>query len=802
MGLLYRSMLRHLKRHAVQTVLTLAVTALFTGLLSAMFFFASGFGAMLRENALAKVGEYHYCYYVPSESGSRAVLEWMAEELPENRWFSQVVLTEEGEELRLYLTVAAPGIFMSRRMDKIFTAFVQRYYAETKDMLTMGHADNLDLLVSCGDLNRESGIYSLMAVFFLAFALIAVMSVLTLAAVYGVSAAQREKEFALLAGIGAEGRQLKGLVLAESVFYIAAGIPAGLLLGAALFQAGKGTIDRILYAVGYPPVRLALSLPFGLALACSAAGVILLSGLLPARKAAVVSPMRLLAGEEMYKLERFTAKSRHPRRKFGVERNYDSEEGWAGRRLCPGGQGGDCAVGRPCPEAQGGDCAGGRPCPGAQGGNCPGEGDRQPRRGARVEAWLAYKSWRRFRRRYRPVLLALSATFALCFVPGGVETYFSQVLEMAGEGFDYNISVELHGESLEKVDELARGIVASTGGQLAAVRKARFHLQTSLPLSEEAETSGFLTGGMLPDILLVSPGEELWAEICRDNPAMSAPAEGVRGIFAIGNRKWQDPDGILHRGEPFAVKEGDVIPVYGSGDVPGQAAFEILIGGVARNVPLFLDTEPGSRAIVLVSEDTFLQVEAQQLYMDGEPGLHHVSLRGMCADAGETERISRECIGGQQQVEGFVVNHEESLRRQETVGAGLQFLCAAFIVLLSAAAVCGDFTVSWAVQMSRKGEYAVLSSIGMKPEEIQKMRCWELLFQGAFAVLAGIPAGILCHYAVLRVYSVEYRLDWRFPWQGVGMGLALLGLQILVVEIVLRAQKAHGDTRTPDRPRD
>ena len=193
MGLLYRSMLRHLKRHAVQTVLTLAVTALFTGLLSAMFFFASGFGAMLRENALAKVGEYHYCYYVPLESGSRAVLEWMAEELPENRWFSQVVLTEEGEELRLYLTVAAPGIFMSRRMDKIFTAFVQRYYAETKDMLTMGHADNLDLLVSCGDLNRESGIYSLMAVFFLAFALIAVMSVLTLAAVYGVSAAQREK---------------------------------------------------------------------------------------------------------------------------------------------------------------------------------------------------------------------------------------------------------------------------------------------------------------------------------------------------------------------------------------------------------------------------------------------------------------------------------------------------------------------------------------------------------------------------------------------------------------------------------
>lgn len=762
MGLLYRSMLRHLKQHAVQTGLTLAVTALFTGLLSALFFFASGFGAMLRENALATVGEYHYCYYVPLESGSRAVLEWMAEELPEDRWFSQVVLTEEGKELRLYLTVASPSIFMSKRMDKIFTVYAQRYYAGTKAMLTMGHANNLDLLVSCGDLNRESGIYSLMAVFFLAFALIALMSVLTLAAVYGVSAAQREKEFALLAGIGAEGRQLKGLVLAESVFYIAAGIPAGLLLGAALFQAGKGMLDRILYAVGYPPVRLALSLPFGLALACSAAGIILLSGLLPTRKAAVVSPMRLLAGEEMYKLEKSNAKSRRPKRKSAKRRDYYSEEGGIGDRLCLRAQGGDCSD----------------------------PGDRQPRKGAGVEAWLAYKSWRRFRRRYRPVLLALASTFALCFVPGSVGTYSSQVLEMAGEGIDYNISVELRGESLERVDELAREIVGSTGGQLAAVRKARFHLQTLLPLSEEAQTSGFLTGGMLPDILLVSPGEELWAGICGDNPAMAASEEGVRGIFVIGNRKWQDPDGILHRGEPFAVKEGDVIPVYGSGDAGGHAAFEILIGGVARDVPLFLDTEPGSRAIVLVSEDTFLQVETQQLYVDGEPSLHHVSLRGMCADAGETERISRECMDGQQQVAGFVVNREESLRREEAVGKGFQSLCAAFIVLLSAAAVCGDFTVSWSVEMSRKGEYAVLFSIGMKPEEIRKMRCWELLFQGAFAVLAGIPAGIFCHYAVFRVYSVEYRLDWRFPWQGAGMGLALLGLQMLIAEAVLRAQEA------------
>lgn len=66
------------------------------------------------------------------------------------------------------------------------------------------------------------------------------------------------------------------------------------------------------------------------------------------------------------------------------------------------------------------------------------------------------------------------------------------------------------------------------------------------------------------------------------------------------------------------------------------------------------------------------------------------------------------------------------------------------------------------------------------------MRYWELLFQAASAALAGLPAGILCHYAVFHIYSMEYGVEWRFPWQGLGMGLALLAAQILITEVALR----------------
>ncbi len=744
MGLLYRSVFRHLKQHAVQTGLTMAVAILFIGLLAVIIFFAAGFGTMLRENAIETVGSYHFCYCTPVEADSRVILERMEEALREDEWFSEVILVEEEGKLCLFLTVKSPGIFTSIKMDKILDRFVEQYHAERKSVLIMGHAHNLDLLASYGDLNRENGLYSFLLVFFMAFFMIAGISVLTLTGVFGVSASQREKEFALLASIGADSRQIKGIVLLESAFYIGLGIPGGLLWGNALFWMGKAQFDTLCNALGYPSVRWVLSLPFCIVLVVSAAGIILLSGMLPARKASVVSPMRLLAGEEMFISEessqigkRRLVKKRHPAGKSGGRNFYGGGKAvlfWE----------------------------------------------------AWVEAWLAYKSHRRFHRRFRPIFLVLSATFALCFVVSGVGQFSFQAMEMTKEGLDYNISVELYGDSLEKVDALAREIIISTEYELEAIRTARFELQPPWPLSEEAEASGFPGGGALPDILLVGADEALWEELCAKNAVDLDAVKGTQGIFVNENRRWSDSEGSIYQGKPFEIKKGDEISVYSSRneEADGQAVVEIQIMGVAEDVPLYLKTEPASRMVVVVEEEVFLQMEA--LRSDRELGIHHVFLRGICEDAYRTERISRECIDGQKEVTGITVNCDEGLKREKASADGFQYLGGAFVVLLSVAAVCGNFTVSWSVDKARKREFTVLSSIGMRPEEIRKMRYWELLFQTAVAVLTGFPAGILCYYGVFKVYTMEYAINWQFPWQGLGMGIILLTMQVLITEIALR----------------
>lgn len=740
MGLLCRSTFRHLKQHGVQTGLTLAVTILLLGMLSVLFCFASGFGKMLRENAIETVGKYHFCYYVPAEADSRIILERMEETLKEDKRFSDVVLEEEGEELRLFLTVASPGIFTSKKMDGIFDKFAEQYHAENKAVLMMGYSHNLDLLASYGDLNRENGLYSFLLVFFMAFSVIAGFSVVTLAAVFGVSASQREKEFALFASIGADSGQITGIVLLESAFYIGLGIPGGLLCGNALFGVGKAQFDALCNALGYPSVQPVLSLPFGAALTLSAAGIILLSGMLPARRAAVISPMRLLAGEEMFIMEEsFQTGKGHPVKK-GIRQGNPAD------------------------------------------GIFYGEGKGLPFKGAWVEAWLAYKSHRRFRRRFRPIVLVLSVTFALCFMVNGVGRFSLQAMEMTNTGLDYNISVELYSDSLEKADELAEQIIIAAEGELKAVRTARFELQPPWPLSQEAEASGLLRGGMLPDILLVGADEVLWEELCTENGIALDSVDGIQGIFVNENRRWADSEGNLYQGKPFEIKAGDEVSVYSSRNEEGngRAVAKIRIAGVDEEAPIYRKTEPAARMVVVVEEEVFLQLEAAR--PDRELGIHHVSLRGICEDAYETERISRECIDGQKEAVGVIWNCDESLRRERASAAGWQYLGGVCIVLLSAAAVCGNFTVSWSADMARKREYTVLSSIGMRPEEIRKMRYWELLFQASTAVLTGFPAGMLCYYGVYQVYFMEYRINWQFPWQGLGMGMLLLMMQVLITE--------------------
>lgn len=187
MKLLMKSVLRHVKQHMLQTLLTLFSTVLIVALLSTVFCFVSSFQMLLREYALETVGSYHYWYKVPKEDFMEEMLWQAAEEFEEDDFFSEVLLEEFEETVSLKLTVASPGIFTTKTMEKkmwkyqneFLEAYRQQHLSEAF-YFRMTSRHNFELLVSYGDLHKDNGIYSLLLIFFLMIAVIAAVAALTL----------------------------------------------------------------------------------------------------------------------------------------------------------------------------------------------------------------------------------------------------------------------------------------------------------------------------------------------------------------------------------------------------------------------------------------------------------------------------------------------------------------------------------------------------------------------------------------------------------------------------------------------
>lgn len=743
MRLLIRSMLRHLKQHFLQTFFTMAVSILITGMLAVLFHFASSFQCSLRTAGLEKYGTYHYQYYTKAGTGGARIFEEMGRRFREDRWFSDVQLAEEDSQVWLRLTVAHPGLFTSKTMEKKFDEVFEdcREWTRGENFLR-GSDHNWELLASYGDLEKENGIFAYLLVFFFLLAAVAAAAFLTLGSVFRVSAMQREREIALLAGLGAGRGHIIGMMLMESTVYCLVSLPAGFWLGIFVYRGIQWHVDNLIYSLfRFPSAELVVSVPYSVALAVCAVCVILLSGLRSAVRVSRISPMEAL---------RRTAEIR-----------IQGEEMDAGL-ASPGGD-------APMPSC---------------------------------EKWLARKSWRRFKRRNRPVLIMLAVSFALCFMLDGFSRYSTEVVRMSFETVSYNFSIDLYGDDEAELERLASALASmqdspgegslggiggsqSAGSHLAEVREAIYRLQSPYPFSELGETTLLTNGGMLPDVVLQCIDEDSFGKICGEL-GIDGEAEGLWGIFLNTERSWWS-EGVMVKGRPYAVAAGEQIRFYGaSGGGEDGEEFVLTVEGVYDRPPLYTDVAESARMQILVPETVFSALEGKRAYRDAEPGSYHISLRGNVEDGAALGKMAKEQAEGFPGVTCRISDFAEQLRQERSGIDSFEFLCGALIGIFAFICICGNFTLFWAVNRAREREFATLLSVGMEQGGLQKMRLYELLYNVRYAFLPGLLAGVCAYQVIYLMYTSEYRISWHFPLAGLLLGTAVLVVSVGVTDLALR----------------
>jgi len=161
-----------------------------------------------------------------------------------------------------------------------FVAQARRHIAAIDPELPLYSTETMESLMQQGFVGRR--VPMLVASAFGAVALL-----LAALGIYGVLAygvAERRREIGIRMALGSSSRQVFGLVLGDGAKITVAGLVLGLAGGLAL----GGVIDRVLFGVAATDVRVLGAVALILAL------VALVATLVPARRAAKVSPMTAL----------------------------------------------------------------------------------------------------------------------------------------------------------------------------------------------------------------------------------------------------------------------------------------------------------------------------------------------------------------------------------------------------------------------------------------------------------------------------------------------------------------------------
>jgi ABC-type antimicrobial peptide transport system permease subunit len=133
--------------------------------------------------------------------------------------------------------------------------------------------------------NRTSGLLSWLSVLFGVLA--AALAILGIYSVMSYTVAQRERELAIRAAVGANRSTLLSMVLREGLILSAAGIVAG----AVIAVAASGVLRSLLYQVSATDPMVFAASALGLA------GIAIAGYVIPAARAARVEPVTALRSE-------------------------------------------------------------------------------------------------------------------------------------------------------------------------------------------------------------------------------------------------------------------------------------------------------------------------------------------------------------------------------------------------------------------------------------------------------------------------------------------------------------------------
>ncbi|MCM1370941.1 MAG: ABC transporter permease [Clostridium sp.] len=254
-------------------------------------------------------------YYINNYDEDKPIFE----QLFEREYEIVGIMEKPNTKIESWNSIGYTGITYMEELEKDETDIsvlykdVFKYKDATFEINSSGNKDfpykydytkNGELLRWSGADINESGITFLLVVGSIVILIIIVTSIFVIRNSFSISVTERFKQYGMLSSVGATRKQIKHNVLFEGLIYGLIGIPIGILCGMLAIYILIMVINLILgdflngiefiYRVPFLPILLSIILGFI---------TILLSSLIPAKRASKISPIEAIRGNNDIKIK-------------------------------------------------------------------------------------------------------------------------------------------------------------------------------------------------------------------------------------------------------------------------------------------------------------------------------------------------------------------------------------------------------------------------------------------------------------------------------------------------------------------
>ena len=544
--------------------------------------------------------------------------------------------------------------------------------------------------------------------------IIMVGSIMLIYNAFAISVSERSKQLGMLASVGATRRQKRGSVLFEGLVIGIVAIPLGIVCGIAGIGITFWAISPWIMSA------FSVSVPFHvevvpiaiLGAVLFSAFTIFISAWLPAKRASKITPIEAIRQSQDVRLRARNVKT-----------------SWLTKKLFG------------------------------------------------FEGELAMKNLKRNRKRYRATIFALCISVVLFLSTAGFNSYMALSFDMTRESVPYDVYFYTSSDTSESEMSFL-GLPQAE----EAERNRSFWLDSELPYSKASrELKAFYTGETPESISLVietfaldSASQARYLEKAGLDPHLLDEKNS-----AVAVNRYLYADGHNYS-EHRVVDEEQVSSVsayynFYTYEDEGETVTKLYseqpfsIRAFTAETPLCVTEKTGceSRLVLIVSDETMnellsgLTAQAQSI-LSSEGKDEPVDFSDRCQYCYRTDQAEALCDA----LEGYDIYAENMLvakAQDQNMLNVLNVFLYGFITLITLISAANIFnTVSTSISL-RTREFAMLRSVGMTKQSLNRMLRFESMFYGMKALLWGIPISVLIEFLMYGGLSRNFSFGFYLP---------------------------------------